>query len=161
MIAEFDVDVSYGQVGVYVSNIKPPPFQWTDEHNAQGFAWMPTIVSFPVPDHDGICLIQVDVVSRPEVEAEALWAVRVPFDVPSVPLTIGSIFEGQNVDVPEGKYSLIFEALPGSFVDAQDFAYVLRFKFFEDQNPDFEILKKGGEVTVDKVLRKGDDRTIR
>ncbi|HEY9344265.1 MAG TPA: competence protein ComJ [Inquilinus sp.] len=155
MIAEFELTVSYTQVVVYVSGITPPDFEWTDEHVAQGFAWMPTIVSFGVPDHDGKCLMQVETASRIEIDPDALWAIRVPFDVPSVPLTIGSIFDGQDVKIPEGRYSLIFEALPGHFDDGRNYAFVLRLKFFKDSNPDFEILRQGTELKTDKVLRRG------
>ncbi|MGK9165233.1 competence protein ComJ [Inquilinus limosus] len=155
MIAEFELTVSYTQIVVSVSGITPPEFDWTDEHLAQGFAWMPTIVSFGVPDHDGKCLIQVETVPRIQIDPDTLWAIRVPFDVPSVPLTIGSILDGKDVKIPEGRYSLFFEALPGNFGEGRDYAFVFRLKFFKNLSPDFKILKQGTELTTDKVLRRG------
>lgn len=154
MIAEFELTVFYTQVVVYVSGITPPDFEWTDEHVAQGFAWMPTIVSFGVPDHDGECLVQVDIVPQIQIDPDALWAIRVPFDVPSVPITIGSIFDGQEINIPEGRYSLVFEALARNFSERGNRAFVLRIKFSKESDPIFEILRQGTELTTDRVLRK-------
>jgi Competence protein J (ComJ) len=151
----FPVTVSYTQIVVFVSGITPPEFDWTDEHVAQGFAWMPTIVSFGVPDHDGQCRMKVETVTEIAVDPKALWAIRVPFDVPSVPLSIGSIFDVRDVRVPEGKYSMIFEALPGDADETGEYAFALNLKFLRDAAPGYEILKQGTELTTSKVLREG------
>jgi Competence protein J (ComJ) len=155
IIDQFDVTVSYTQIVVFVSGITPPEFDWTDEHVAQGFAWMPTIVSFGVPDHDGQCRMKVETVTEIAVDPKALWAIRVPFDVPSVPLSIGSIFDVRDVRVPEGKYSMIFEALPGDTVKTGEYAFALNLKFLRDATAGYEILKQGTELATSKVLREG------
>lgn len=155
LISSFDVSVSYTQIVVFVAGISPPEFDWTDDHVAQGFAWMPEIVSFGVPDHDGICLMQVGTVDAIGVEPNALWAIRVPFQVPFGPLSIGSILDTKDLNVPEGTYSMIFEALPGDASTDGNYAFVLNLKFLKDESPDFEILKQGTELTTKTVLRKG------
>lgn len=136
--------------------LRPPEFDWTDDHVAQGFAWMPEIVSFGVPDHDGLCLMQVGTVDAIAIEPNALRAIRVPFEVPAASLSIGSILDTKEVNVPAGTYSMIFEALPGDASKAGDYAFVLNLKFLNDESPDFEILKQGTELTTNKVLRKGE-----
>ncbi len=155
IIAKFEVSVSYTQIVVFESGVTPPVLEWTDEHVAQGFSWMPTIISFGVPDHDGLCHMQIETADQIEADPKSLWAIRVPFDVPSAPLSIGSIFDTKNVSVPEGKYNVIFEALPGDTLKDGDYAFALHLKFVKDPNPDFEIIKQGTELTTDKVLRKG------
>lgn len=152
----FQLSVSYAQIVVFVSGITPPEFDWTDDHVAQGFAWMPEIVSFGVPDHDGLCLMQVGTVDAIAIEPNALRAIRVPFEVPAASLSIGSILDTKEVNVPAGTYSMIFEALPGDASKAGDYAFVLNLKFLNDESPDFEILKQGTELTTNKVLRKGE-----
>lgn len=152
----FQLSVSYAQIVVFVSGITPPEFDWTDDHVAQGFAWMPEIVSFGVPDHDGLCLMQVGTVDAIAIEPNALRAIRVPFEVPAGSLSIGSILDTKEVNVPAGTYSMIFEALPGDASKAGDYAFVLNLKFLNDESPDFEILKQGTELTTNKVLRKGE-----
>jgi len=131
-----------------------PVLRWTDEHVAQGFAWSPRAVSFGVPDHDGKCLVQVTATPRVSIEPEALWAVRVPFDVPGGSLTIGSVAADYEVNVPTGKYSLAFEALPGDTAKGHHYTFVFKLTFCTEPHPDFEILKQGRELTTNKVLRK-------
>jgi hypothetical protein len=155
IIAQFEVTVFYTQIVVFVSGTTPPEFDWTDDHVAQGFAWMPTIVSFGVPDHDGQCHMRVEMVDLLEINPDALWAIRVPFDVPPTPLSIGSIFDVKDINIPAGKYSMIFEVLPGDSIKDANYAFALILKFVEDANSDFEILRQGTELTTDKVLRKG------
>ena len=111
LLAEFDLAVDYGQIFVSRPSPARPVVVWTDEHVAQGFAWSPSAVSFGVPDHDGQSLVQVNTAPRVSVDPQALWAVRVPFDVPSASLTIGSVGVDHEVNVPARHYSLVFEAL--------------------------------------------------
>jgi hypothetical protein len=154
MLSEFDLAVDYGQIFVLLPSLAKPVLLWTDEHVAQGFAWSPSAVSFGVPDHDGECLVQVKTAPRVSIEPQALWAVRVPIDVPSASLTIGSVGADHEVNAAAGKYSLVFEALPGHLAEDHDYTFVFKLKFCTDPHPDFEILKQGGELTTNKVLRK-------
>jgi hypothetical protein len=154
MLAEFTVMVFYGQILIFVQGLPRPGLLWTSDHAAQGFAWAPGIVSFGVPDHDGESLIQVKVAPDIAIEPDALWAIRVPFEVPALPLQIGSIGDLTEIDVPPGSYSLVFEALPGHTVDEHVEGFVLRLTFCADPHPDFEILRTGGDLTTDKVLRR-------
>ena len=61
MIAEFPITVLYTQVVVHLADLPRPGLLWDDDHVAQGFAWSEGIASFGVPDHDGECLLSVDV----------------------------------------------------------------------------------------------------
>jgi hypothetical protein len=99
-------------------------------------------------------LVHVTTAPSVSVDPQALWAVRVPFDVPSAALTIGSVGVEHEVDVPSGRYSLVFEALPGEVATDHDYPFVFKLKFCADPYPDFEILKQGAELTTNQVLRK-------
>ncbi|MGL4968302.1 MAG: competence protein ComJ [Inquilinus sp.] len=154
MLAELAVMVDYGQVLIFVQGLPRPGLLWTPDHVAQGFAWAPGIVSFGVPDHDGESLIQVEVASDMPLDVEALWAIRVPFKVPTPLLHIGTVGAMEDVHVPQGSYSLVFEAFPGTIVKEHDYGFVLRLAFCADPDPDFEILRKGGDLTTDRVLRR-------
>ncbi|CAM5372921.1 hypothetical protein MAUB1S_06386 [Mycolicibacterium aubagnense] len=156
MIAEFDVTVVYTQIVVFDPSVPQTELEWSDEHVAQGFTWAPGNVAFGAPDHDGSCLLQVDTGGEAQAAPQALWAVCVPFNVASTPLSIGSIFEPRSVSIPEGKYNLVFEALPGKPGGPNgDYAYVFRLIFVRSDDPRFAILKQGNEITTDKVLRSG------
>ena len=48
------------------------------------------------------------------------------------------------------RYTLTYQALPGD----GDYAYVLRLTFSQTDAPDFRILKRGGDITADTVLRR-------
>lgn len=108
--------------------------------------------AFPV--HPKPSLVQVNTAPRVSVEPQAPWAVRVPFDVPNASLTIGSVGVDHEVNVPAGHRGLVFEALPGEIARDHDYPFVFKLKFCADPRPDFEILRQGGELTANKVLRK-------
>lgn len=158
MIAEFDILVDYSQILVHLSTVARPGLLWDDDHVTQGFAYLPGIVSFGMPDHDGVCLVQVDTKAEIAVAPAAIWALSVPFDVSVSPVKIGTIFTKHDVAVPLGNYNLVFAVAQGKGVSRpsseEDYAYVVRIDFCPSENPDFRILKKGGEVTTDTVLRR-------
>lgn len=83
------------------------------------------------------------------LDHEALWAVQVPFSV-SEPTPVGTVFDLHAVAVPDGRYNLTCQTLPG----VEDEAYVLRLTFSPADAPQFHILKKGGDITADAVLRR-------
>jgi hypothetical protein len=141
---------------VHRSGLSRPGLLWDDGHVAQGFAWSDGIVSFGVPDHDRQCLVRVETSKTLSVEAAALWALQTPFSVDASPLKIGTIGNMRNVDVPAGKYDLIFHALPGEAVG--NYAFLLKLSFVPTETPDFRILKQGDELTTDHVLRRDAQR---
>lgn len=149
MLADFPLTIHYAQVLVHAESHAAPGLLWTDEHVAQGFAWSDGSVSFGLPDHDGECRIKVETSPATVPDPRALWAVQVPFHVAG-PLQIGTIFDTRGVAVPDGSYNLVYEALPGG----NDHAYVVRLTFSPTAAPAFRILKKGGDITADTVLRR-------
>ncbi|SCX19021.1 MULTISPECIES: competence protein ComJ [Agrobacterium] len=158
MIEEFPLTVLYTQVVVHLPNLPRPGLLWDDAHVDQGFAWSEGIVSFGVPDHDGECLIRIDVADAVKVEADAEWAVQTPFDASVSPLKIGTIANMRDVAVPNGLYNLVFQALPGSVIPEAEFAFLLLLTFVPATSPSFEILKQGEELATDTVLRRDAER---
>lgn len=156
VLAEIPVVIDYGQIFVFVPSVPRVGLLWTDDHVKQGFAWAPGIVCLGVSDHDGYDLIRVETSTDKSVAPEAFWAIRIPFEVERAGVQVGTVGVDHDVPVPEGKYSLIFEALPGQgLIDEQgeEYTYVLHLKFCRDPRPDFEIIKKGSELGTDKVLQ--------
>ena len=149
MLADFPATILYTQVLVQTENHVVAGLLWTDEHVAQGFAWSDGLVSFGVPDHDGECRIQVEVSHGAVPDPQALWAVQVPFHVTG-PLQVGAIFDLRSVVVPNGSYNLTWQAFSGG----SDYAYTLRLIFSQSAAPEFRILKTGGDITADTVLRR-------
>lgn len=149
MLTAFSVAIPYGQVLVQAEGQAAAGLLWTDEHVAQGFAWSDALVSFGVPDHDGESRIEVELASGEAPDPQTLWAVQVPFHVTGS-LQIGTVFEARGVTVPAGSYNLIHQAFPGG----RDHAYLLRLTFSRSALPEFRILKRGGDITADTVLRR-------
>ena len=149
MLADLLLTIDHAQVLVQTERHAGTEILWTDAHVAQGFAWSQGHVAFGVPDHDGECRVRVDLAQGEVLDPQALWAVQVPFCVTG-PVQIGALFDMHAVAVPPGDHRLTFQALPGE----EDCAYVLRLTFSRDAAPAFRILKKGGDVTADTVLRQ-------
>jgi hypothetical protein len=153
MIAEFVLTVLYTQITVAQPDIEQPGLLWTDEHVAQGFAWAPGTVGFGVPDHDGQSRLRIRLADAYHPKEGTLWAVQTPFDVTATPILIGTILDERPVPVPLGTYNLVFEALEPPEGGA-DFAYELMLHFVPTPEPDFAIVKPGGGLTTDHVLRR-------
>lgn len=149
MLADFPVMIDYAQVLVQTADQAAAGLLWTDDHVAQGFAWSRGHVSFGVPDHDGECRIEVDLADGDVLDPHALWAVQTPFSVTG-PVEIGALFDMHSVALPNGSYNLTYQAFPGT----GNYAYVLRLTFSHSASPEFRILKNGGDITADTVLRR-------
>jgi hypothetical protein len=148
MLADFPLFIEYAQVLIHAESHMASGLLWTDDHVAQGFAWSQGEVSFGVPDHDGECRMTVDLAHGGLPDPRSLWAVQVPFVVTG-PVQIGTPFDMHGVEVPNGSYNLTYQAFPGT----DHYAYVLRLTFSQSDTPAFHILKKGGDITADMVLR--------
>lgn len=148
MLADFPLIIDHAQLVVQAGDHPAPGLLWTRDHVAQGFAWSERLVSFGVPDHDGEARIQVELSATATLDPQALWAVQVPFRVTG-PLQIGTVLDTRRVAVPAGDYFVTCQGLPG-----QAGGYVLRLTFSSEDTPGFRILRKGGDITADRVLRR-------
>jgi hypothetical protein len=110
-MAEFTIEVSYGQIAVFDPRLKDPFNDWTDEHVAQGFAWRPASVSFGTLDSAGAMKIDVSATSDfDEKSSPATRVIAVPFTVPeSGTIEIASIGDSVIVQMPPGEHELIYE----------------------------------------------------
>ncbi|MDR6873282.1 hypothetical protein J2Y55_004306 [Bosea sp. BE125] len=156
---EFPLTVLYTQIIAFRTNLPRPGLLWSDDHVAQGFAWRPETVAFGVPDHDGACLLHVEALALPyQLPPEALWALSVPFEVSTGRVSVGTVLNTHDFELPIGSYSLIFDVLPGRTIERATYAYLPRLLFVPDARPDFTILRKGDEITTDVILRKDADQ---
>lgn len=106
----FKVGVIYGQVAVFDPNIDRPFNDWTPEHVAQGFAWRPGSVSFKTLYESGVLLVETRQTREIKLSPNAERSIVVPFDVGGSGLVeIGSIDRGERVQVPAGRYALLFQ----------------------------------------------------
>lgn len=156
ILAEIPMAVDYGQIFVCVPSVPGPGLLWTNDHVTQGFARAHGVVCFGVPDHDGLDLVRVETSQDKSIAPEALWALQVPFEVERDGIQVGTVGVCHGVRVPEGQYSVIFQALPGlGLLDesGEDYTYVLHLKFCRDPKADFAIIRQGSELGTDKILR--------
>jgi hypothetical protein len=150
LITEFNATVTHAQVVVFE---RPPrAYEWTDDHVAQRFLFSPGDVSFGVPDHDGVCRIQLYGNEKFVPDDLCLWAVRVPFEVNGDYIHVGTVSETREVHIDRDKYNLTFSVYDGHVIGG-DCAFLLKLFFSNDTNPSFDITKKGIGITTDRVLR--------
>lgn len=163
MIASLNVMINYSQLIMYLPSIERPGHVWGDAELDQGFAWSPGIVSFSVPEHAMVCAVEIEAVSSFKMSLDAISCIRIPFTVDENPVFVGSVFFYDSVDIAFGEYGLFYEVIPGkgtakindgSQDQIVDIDYVLKISLVEGAEIDFEILKSGGAVHSDKVLRR-------
>ncbi|ACB23171.1 competence protein ComJ [Methylobacterium radiotolerans] len=150
LITEFNVTVTHAQVVVFER--PPKAYEWTDDHVAQGFLFSPGDVSFGVPDHDGVCRIQIYSNEKFVLDDLCLWAVQIPFEVRGDFIDVGTVSETRKVHIDRDNYNLTFSAYDGLGIDG-DCTFLLKLFFSNDTNPSFAIIKNGIGVTTDRVLR--------
>lgn len=154
MLATFLMTVFYTQVMVSVPGAPAQALLWTDEHVAQGFAWSPETVGFGLPDADWEIKVVVRRSDAFEPSARTLWAVQTPLDVPASPIIISTPTGSEHeVDVPIGRYNLVFEVQKPDDSAPEDRAYDVQFHLLPAEAPSFAILKQG-ELESASVLRE-------
>lgn len=163
MLASFNVMINYGQLILYLPFVKRPGHMWAEPELEQGFAWSPGIVSFGVPEHAFVCTVEIELTDAFNLSADAICGLQVPFDVTETPVQVGSIFEYEAVDIEKGKYSLVYEVLPGRGTweievegekESGDVDYVIKLWLLPSDLNVFEVLKVGGPVHSDKILSR-------
>lgn len=104
------IEVSFGQLAVFNSDLQDPFNDWTDAHVRQGFAWRPGSVSFAVLSSSGSIDIEVFVNSPDKFSDTAQRVIAVPLLVNEARLIeISGVSQGQVLEIPAGPYRLTFE----------------------------------------------------
>ena len=115
----------YSQVIVFDLEIENTSCNWTDDHVSQGFGWRECSVSFMTLEEAGRAEIMLKVEPYFQPRKDAIRTIKVPFAVPEHGrIGVGSITEEFEVQLPEGHYSLYYEAGYGKEEMWIDFTFV-------------------------------------
>lgn len=146
----FCIEVSYGQLAIFVSSLPRPFNDWTDRHVAQGFAWRSGSVSFRSILESGRHSVEIDFTDHVgAVHPEAVRAVEVPFKVPDDgAIEIGSISETVPLSAPAGSFLLRCEFLQPAGGDGGR----ARLTFASRDTPRFAIILADPELSIDGEL---------
>lgn len=146
MATKIDVDVSYGQLAIFLSSLKHPFNDWSDQHVAQGFAWRPGSVSFRALVEAGRHSVEIDVVQKLGApKSDALRVVEVPFEVPSDgAIEIGSIAESVALSLPAGTFQLRCEFLHSAGTDGGQ----VRLTFLRSEKPRFAVVRADSDLSI-------------
>jgi Competence protein J (ComJ) len=146
MLATISVNVSYGQLAIFVSTLTQPFNDWTDRHVAQGFAWRPGSVSFRTLVEAGQHLVEIMFTNHVgAIHPNAARVIDVPFDIPSDgAIEIGSISETVPLSLPTGSFLLRCEFLQtGERV---------RLTFAEKDAPHFDVVLADSDLSINGEL---------
>ena len=140
------LDVLYGQLAVFSSDLTHPYNDWTEKHVAQGFAWRPGSVSFRTLVESGTHSVEVDIVERlGPISANVIRAIEVPFDVPTGgAIEVGSIANTVPLSLPTGRFLLRCEF---SRTDRSGVELV-RLSFSKNDTPRFAILRADATLST-------------
>lgn len=158
-VTALKVDVSYGQLAVFLSSLQNPFNDWTQQHFDQGFAWRQGSVSFRTLGESGLHHVELVLTQKPiPVLDEAIRVIEVPFDVPEDgDIEIASIADAVPVSLPSGRYSVRCELLP----PRNDGASQARIVFSENRMADFKVVRADGELALgDGLLTDADAAVI-
>lgn len=142
----FELNISYSQVAVFLSNLHQPFNDWTDQHVAQGFAWRPGSVSFRTLVEYGKHFIEVVTVKHfDSLDEDVIRAVEVPFEIPvDSEIDVASISDSISIKLSPGIYCLRCE-----FLVKKNDQHIIRIVFSSDDTPNFNLPK------VDENLSPG------
>ncbi|ANE45702.1 competence protein [Paenibacillus swuensis] len=144
--------VSYSQLAIFNTGMEHPFSDWRDEHIMQGFTWREGSVSFGTLA-DRTSEVEVAMGESVSVGEDAVRAIVVPFAVGGEGITISSILSAAyDMEVPQGSYALLFEAV---LIDADAVAGPAaryRFTFVPSEQPEPAILKRDEELSPPEPL---------
>uniref|UniRef100_UPI004055B495 competence protein ComJ n=1 Tax=Candidatus Electronema sp. TaxID=2698783 RepID=UPI004055B495 len=140
----FEIYLSYSQLCIFSSSIENPFNYWSERNFSQGFSWRPFSVSFRALTDEGEYKIFVYIEDDiPDISIGCIRSFRVPFEVQSYPIEIGSISDTKIINLPKGKYILQVEFL--KITEGMAPEVNIRLNFGET---DFLILKNDDEIVV-------------
>lgn len=146
--AQFEVEISYGQLAIFDSALEEPFNDWTDRHVAQGFAWRRGSVSFRTVE-EGTHIVHVGVVDKfKTLDESTVRAVDVPFTVPVTgDLEVGSIGGTTPLSLPPGTYMLRCEFIAGG-----SGAPHARLSFAKSDKPKFHVVRADDALSPERAL---------
>lgn len=144
------VDVSYGQIAVFVSALQQPFNDWADKHVAQGFAWRPGSVSFRTLVETGPHSVEIDVAEHAgAISADAVRVTEVPFEVPPDGVVeVASISDSVPLSLPAGSFLLRCAFLKPGGVSSERVHLV----FARKDTPRFAVVRADEALSVDGEL---------
>jgi len=142
----FECEIFYSQIALFQYGLDNPFNDWNDTHVNQGFTWREGSVSFGTLGNEGNCEVTIKLSEKIEVDDNAIRAIVVPFKVKNDGIEVGSIIETVAIDVPEGRYELLF------FANIEDGIEHYTFVFVKNDNPIARVLKADDELSLPENL---------
>jgi len=135
----FPASIDYAQISVCDSNEIVFSI-WNQEHVEQGFVWKENHISFGIPDHDGLSLVETQLVTDfPPVNDNVLRAIEAPLSAPHG-VTIATIMEDYPINnIPPGEYDVQFRLIKSESAEpspesGDGYTYHLQFLFRPGKN---------------------------
>jgi hypothetical protein len=146
MSTSIGLEVSFGQLAVFIPSLTQPFNDWTDRHVSQGFSWRPGSVSFRSVTESGWHRIEIDILDRVgAVHSEAVRVIEVPFEVPKDgAIEIGSISESVPFSLPAGTFLLRCEFLKPVIHGEER----VRLTFARGETPRFAVVRADSGLSV-------------
>lgn len=125
---EFEIDVSYSQIGICSAGHKNPFSEWEEINSQQGFVWRRDAISFGTPlekrNHYVNLIIEEEI---PALIDRCVRAVRVPFVNENDKAEVFTVTESRYFDLNKGEYSVQVEFVYlGDFEEEVEFLVVFR-----------------------------------
>lgn len=138
----FECEIYYSQIALFQYGLDNPFNNWNDTHVNQGFTWREGSVSFGTLANEVNCKVTIKLSDKIEIDDNAIRALVVPFEVKNDGIEVGSIIETVGIDIPEGKYELLF------FANVEGGTEHYTFVFAKNDNPIARALKVDDELSM-------------
>lgn len=146
MEAKFNLDISYTQIAIFDRKMKNPFNDWEQKHVDQGFSWRKKSISFQTLDNDNTS-VKVEFVEKyKKLEVGCKRAISVPFHFTGKEIEIASISDSQILQIPTGKYQVIFQ------IGSKNKKSWIKFTFIQNGDLEPKIILKDKKLKVVKSL---------
>ncbi|YCA41968.1 competence protein ComJ [Bacillus sp. JZ8] len=126
-----ELTVSYSQLVLYHNGIKEPYLEWKEVDLKQGYISQNGILSIETLSNT-TCEVSVRVINEYKTINESVRSFSLPFEVLEDGIMISSVGQkGLFFDIPQGSYSVHFDALPLEPSNAEELysvRYIFQFK---------------------------------
>lgn len=145
----FNLEISYSQIGIFLVNLDDPFNEWNENHIAQGFSWRKESVCFGTLSNEGQCRIVVGIRDKLTYNQQATRVIVVPFVVEENGIEVASITEGIEILIPKGNYEIVFSARAAKNNEDTDSYEIF---FVKKSNPSARIIIADEELNPPATL---------